>query len=206
MADRLDIKAFDNILDVSTGTADVALILARKMQLLGRNSGQPITGLDPSANMLSIARSKVEQTKLSDMIKLVQGDAQNMHSLKSNTFEKVTQSFGIRNVPDRLKALKEIHRVMKSGGKAVIMEFFSPLKRDGYLDRLARVFVKYFVPTIGAVISGGHTAAYNHLSDSIFNFPSTEEFKQLMLDAGFAECHIESVFFNVVNLCICSKK
>ena len=202
----LNLQASDRVLDVSTGTGDVAILIAKKMQSLGKKDGQPITGFDPSNNMLSFAASKLEQEKLTSMVKLIQGDAQHMKGIGSNSFDKITMSFGIRNVPDRKKALKELYRVARRKSTVIVMEFFAPLGvKDGILSSFAEVFVKLIVPAVGTVISGGHTKAYNHLSDSIFNFPSTDDFRSMMESSGFSQCRVESVFFNVVCACVCTK-
>lgn len=202
----LHLQANDRVLDVSTGTGDVAILIAKKMQSLGKKDGQPITGFDPSSNMLSFATSKVKQEQLTGMIKLIQGDAQNMKGIGRNSFDKITMSFGIRNVPDRKKALRELYRVARRKSTVIVMEFFAPLgAKGGPLSSFAEVFVKLVVPAVGSLISGGHTKAYNHLSDSIFNFPSTGEFKSMMESSGFSDCRVESVFFNVVCACICTK-
>jgi demethylmenaquinone methyltransferase/2-methoxy-6-polyprenyl-1,4-benzoquinol methylase len=99
--------------------------------------------------MLSIASTKIEKKKYTGLIKLIKGDAQEM-SLSSNYYDKVSMSFGIRNVPDRMKALKEIFRVMSPNGKVIIMEFSTPL--SGFLTPVTKFFLHYVMPTIGMYI------------------------------------------------------
>ena len=204
LVDELDLKVDDIILDISTGTGDVAIWIAKRMQSLGKNDGQPITGFDPSSKMLSFAAIKIEEGNYSGLIKLIEGDAQNMDSLNDNTYSKVSQSFGIRNVPDRMKALREIYRVMRADGKVIIMEFATPL--SGLLAPLAKVFLHNLVPLLGSLVSGGHNAEYDHLRDSILNFPSPAGFTQMMTDSGFSECIHKDLFFDVVHLFICYKR
>jgi demethylmenaquinone methyltransferase / 2-methoxy-6-polyprenyl-1,4-benzoquinol methylase len=203
LVDKLELVDQDVILDVSTGTGDVAILVAKKLQNLGRKDGQPVTGFDPSAKMLSFAAKKIEDGKLKDLIQLVQGDAQNMDTLKDNYYSKVAMSFGIRNVPDRMKALKEIYRVMRHNGKVIIMEFSTP--SSGYLAPISKFLLQHFVPTVGGLISGGHTAEYDHLRDSILNFPSPSGFQQMMTDAGFSDCGNADLFLDSVYLYTCSK-
>jgi demethylmenaquinone methyltransferase/2-methoxy-6-polyprenyl-1,4-benzoquinol methylase len=204
LVEELNLRADDIILDISTGTGDVAIWIAKKLQTLGKFDGQPITGFDPSSKMLSYAAIKIEELKLAELIQLIEGDAQHMSSLADNYYDKVSMSFGIRNVPDRMKALHEIHRVIRPAGKVIIMEFATPL--SGFFSPLARFLVNNFVPAIGGLISGGHTKEYDHLRDSILNFPSPDGFKEMMLKSGFADCISKSIFFDVVHLYICHKK
>mmetsp|Transcript_26194 Transcript_26194/g.25032 ORF Transcript_26194/g.25032 Transcript_26194/m.25032 type:complete len:279 (-) Transcript_26194:55-891(-) len=203
LVEDLDLKVDDIVLDMSTGTGDVALWIAAKFITLGKNNGQPITGFDPSGKMLSIASTKIEEKKFTGLIKLIKGDAQEI-SLSSNYYDKVSMSFGIRNVPDRMKALKEIFRVMSPNGKVIIMEFSTPL--SGFLTPITKFFLQYIMPTIGGLISGGHKSEYDHLKDSIINFPSPEGFKQMMIDSGFSDCISKNIFFDVVHLYIDIKK
>ena len=203
LVDNLDVVAQDVILDVSTGTGDVAILIAKKLQDLGVKDGQPVTGFDPSAKMLSFAAKKIEDGKYKDLIQLVEGDAQNMDTLKDNYYSKVAMSFGIRNVPDRSKALREIYRVMRQNGKVIIMEFSTPA--TGYLAPISKFLLQYFVPTVGGLISGGRTAEYDHLRDSILNFPSPTGFQQMMTDAGFSDCSNSDLFLDSVYLYTCLK-
>ena len=203
LVEELDLKADDIVLDISTGTGDVAIWIAKKLQTLGKFDGQPVTGFDPSTKMLSFAAIKIKEGNYGGLIKLVQGDAQNMDTLDDNHYDKVSMSFGIRNVPDRMKALREINRVMRVDGKVIIMEFSTPL--SGVLAPLAKVFLHNMVPILGSLISGGHNAEYDHLRDSILNFPSPTGFKQMMTDSGFSKCMNKDLFFDVVHIFICRK-
>ena len=204
LVENLDVKADDIILDVSTGTGDVAIWIAKKLTSIGVTHGQPVTGFDPSSKMLSYAAVKVANGNFDNMIQLVQGDAQNMDTLKSDYYSKVTMSFGIRNVPDREKALHEIFRVMRNNGRLIIMEFSTPL--TGFLSPVSRFLLQNFVPTVGGLISGGHKAEYDHLRDSILNFPSPTGFIELVTSCGFTDCSNVDLFLDTVHLYICSKK
>ena len=211
LVEKLDITVDDMILDLSTGTGDVAIRMANKLKSIKPVISHPhthsIIGLDPSGNMLAFAAEKIQKSNLTDYIKLIQGDAQDMNELENGTFSKVSMSFGIRNVPYRLKALSEIYRVMQPKGKVIIMEFFAPVAENKVLSSLQQSFVRYIVPLIGSIISNGHNDEYKHLSDSIFAFPSPVVFRSLMIQSGFPSnaCTVNSIFFNLVYLCTCVK-
>ena len=205
LVDDLDVKVDDIVLDISTGTGDVAIWIAKKLQTLGKFDGQPVTGFDPSGKMLSYADIKIKEGGLNKLIKLIQGDAQNMNTLSDNYYNKVSMSFGIRNVPDRMKALREIYRVMHpDSSKVIIMEFSSPT--TGVLAPVANIFLHHVVPMLGGLVSGGHNAEYDHLRDSILNFPNPTGFKQMIVESGFVDCINKDLFFDVVHLYICHKR
>lgn len=180
-------------------------MIGKKLQALGKKNGKPaVIGFDPSAKMLSYAAKKIEEEKLTKIIQLIQGDAQDMHNIRDNHYDKISMAFGIRNVPDRIKALNEIHRVMKFGGKIIIMEFSTPF--SGWLAPLTRFILTNFVPLMGQVIAGGHLSEYDHLRDSILNFPSPDGFKEMIKNASFINIISKNIFFDVVHLYIFNKK
>lgn len=164
------------ILDVATGTADVALLLAEAMPKA------QIIGVDPSVKMLQVGVSKINSyfKRYSPRIELEYGDVRELQS-QSNRFDGATMSFGIRNVPqgDRQKALCEIHRVLKPDSVFAILEFGEPDKQAGVLGFLCSVFIKHIVPFLGGILTG-HPRAYRYLQQSIDNFPSPSEFITLL--------------------------
>jgi demethylmenaquinone methyltransferase/2-methoxy-6-polyprenyl-1,4-benzoquinol methylase len=162
------------ILDLATGTADVALLLADGIP------GSTVIGVDPSNSMLNIGRVKVRDRKLEERIELRQGDAQDlMDSLEESSFDAATMSFGIRNVPNREKALCEIHRVLSPNSVFCILEFSEPDDDAGIMGYLARIFIRHVVPVLGGIVSGA-PREYLHLQNSIKDFPSPKEFGALM--------------------------
>jgi len=180
------------ILDLATGTADVAILLAEAAAEIeageGDSSMAPTTvlGVDPSANMIDVGRDKVESKSLSDVVTLQIGDARDLKGLKDSAYDAATMSFGIRNVPERDVALCEIHRVLKKrgnngrgGSKLGILEFSEPEPGTGVLPFLARMFIRHIVPALGAVLSGA-PREYMHLQNSIKEFPTPAEFRALM--------------------------
>jgi len=158
-----------HILDVATGTADVALAIART------HRGAIVVGLDPSAAMLDVGRGKIDAAGLTDRITLVPGDAQRL-PFDDDSFDGVCISFGIRNVPDRLAGLKQMTRVTRPGGKVCVLELSEPK------SPLARFHVHQIVPRLGAWLSG--SSEYDYLQRSIAAFPPPDEFSSLMTMAG----------------------
>eukprot|EP00526_Cylindrotheca_closterium_P018111 CAMPEP_0113630538 /NCGR_PEP_ID=MMETSP0017_2-20120614/15867_1 /TAXON_ID=2856 /ORGANISM="Cylindrotheca closterium" /LENGTH=298 /DNA_ID=CAMNT_0000541007 /DNA_START=68 /DNA_END=964 /DNA_ORIENTATION=- /assembly_acc=CAM_ASM_000147 len=177
------------VLDLATGTADVAILFAeahRDTKTEGSTKRDlNILGIDPSINMITVGREKVASKKLSDEVVLELGDARNLQDLAENTFEAATMSFGIRNVPEKKHALCEIHRVLKKetesevGAKFGILEFSEPGEDSGIMGAGARLFIRYVVPVLGAILSGA-PREYMHLQNSIKEFPSPKEFAALM--------------------------
>lgn len=178
------------VLDLATGTADVAILMAKeynqkKSGHVSKIQNIHILGVDPSANMISVGREKVKKENLTDKITLDLGDARNLKDLESDFFHAATMSFGIRNVPEKQQALCEIHRVLKKeegdvkGAKFGILEFSEPGDDFGIMGMGARLFIRHVVPVLGALLSGA-PREYMHLQNSIADFPSPKEFANLM--------------------------
>lgn len=210
LVDELGLASFNgprlDILDIATGTADVAIMIAGDAQRLGLGTKTAIVALDPSRGMLDYARVKVESLHLSTLVTLQVGSAEESSDLlqAGRLFDKVTISFGIRNFADRSKALRAIRRVLKDRGmsQVCILEFVTP--QSGLLAPLARAFLVYAVPFLGQLVAGGgHAAEYAHLRDSILSFPSPAGFVRVMKEAGLQNCASRSVFMDVVHLFSC---
>jgi demethylmenaquinone methyltransferase / 2-methoxy-6-polyprenyl-1,4-benzoquinol methylase len=161
-------------LDVATGTADLAIDAAR------RRAGIDITGLDFVGEMLQVGQAKIVKKGLSRRIRLVQGDALCM-PFADSTFDVAAIAFGIRNIPDRVAALKEMMRVVIPGGCVMVLEmtftrnWFSSLMYRTYLNRILPLVAKRF---------SLNPRAYYYLADSIMNFPPPPEFVGMMEGAG----------------------
>jgi demethylmenaquinone methyltransferase/2-methoxy-6-polyprenyl-1,4-benzoquinol methylase len=168
------------LLDVATGTADVALQLAKDIPT------STILGIDPSNNMLEVGRVKIQQRELQEQIELQLGDARDFSKYSANTFDGATMAFGIRNVPERDIALCEIHRLLKPSGVLAILEFSEPDDSFGVLGMLARLFIRHVVPIVGGVLSGA-PREYLHLQNSIKDFPTPPRFKELMENLSCGE-------------------
>lgn len=162
-----------HLLDVATGTADVALLMAQAIP------SASIVGIDPSPGMLQVARKKVKDHNFESVIQLQVADAQDLTTLSAQSFDGATMAFGIRNVPDRSKALCEIHAVLKDRARFCILEFSEPDPSFGVLGIVARYFIRHVVPVLGGLLSGA-PREYWHLQHSIRDFPTPTEFVQLL--------------------------
>ena len=184
----LNLSAGARVLDLATGTADLALLVA---------SAEPtvsVTGVDPSERMLAVGREKVEKAELGGRITLMTGSAETL-PFEPRSFDAVCIAFGIRNVPDRDRALREMARVTKLGGRVAILELSEP---RGVLGPLARFHVHTVVPWVGALLSGAKE--YHYLQRSIAAFPPAEEFAERMRRAGLNVLSVTPLTFGVCHL------
>ena len=177
------------VLDVATGTGDLAIEIARACP------GATVVGLDPSPGMLAIAQHKLERRGLASRVSLVEGDAQSLPQ-RNCEIDAATIAFGIRNVPDRSRALRELARVVRPGGRIAVLELGEP--RRGLLGALARLHCHQLVPRLGALLGG--TREYRYLQRSVAAFPSPDEFAMLMRAAGLDMLEIVSLAFGVCTL------
>jgi len=177
------------VLDLATGTADLAIQVART------EPGASVVGLDPSTKMLDVGRDKVVRAGLEARVELVQGDAQAL-PFPENSFDSLCIAFGIRNVPDRAKALREMARVTRPGGRIAILELSEP--RSGLLGALARFHIHTVVPYVGALLSG--VKEYQYLQRSIAAFPPADEFAALMKSSNLDVVAVHPLTFGVCHL------
>ena len=165
------------ILDLATGTADLALALAK------RNPQAHIIGIDISEKMLEIGKAKIEKHGLESQIELNLGDAATL-PFEDNTFDAVTVAFGVRNFEKLDKSLAEIHRVLKPEGHIFILEFSMP---ERYPMRQAyRLYFRHILPKIGKWVSKD-ASAYTYLPESVERFPKPSVFLQTLSDKGLSE-------------------
>ncbi|MBI5149616.1 MAG: bifunctional demethylmenaquinone methyltransferase/2-methoxy-6-polyprenyl-1,4-benzoquinol methylase UbiE [Candidatus Omnitrophica bacterium] len=164
------------ILDLATGTADVPLTLVRRSKKI-----EYAVGIDLADKMLSIGQKKVTAAKLEDKILLNHGDAGHT-DFNADVFNAVTIAFGIRNAEDPLQVLREMRRVLKPQGRALVLEFALP--ENKILRALHLFYLRTIVPAIGGLVSG-HGAAYRYLNQTIERFPCGPDFCAIMEDAGF---------------------
>ena len=177
------------VLDLATGTGDLAIDLARA------RPGATVVGLDPSTEMLAIAQTKLDKRGLSDRVSLVVGDAQQL-PFKDCEMDAATIAFGIRNVPDRPAALREMARVVRPGGRIAVLELGEP--RRGLLGGAARIHTRHIVPRLGALLSGSREYAY--LQKSIAAFPPPEQFVEIMTTAGLHVIEVVPLSFGACTL------
>jgi len=181
------------VLDLASGTADIALAVARHYPSI------QVLGIDPSAGMLEVGRSKVASAGLESRIELQIGDAQSL-DLADNSVDACSIAFGIRNVPDRLAALREMARVVRGGGQVVILELSTP--QHGFQAWASRMHVEHFVPLVGGLLSGPE--AYQHLRDSMNSFPADDDFINMMSEAGLEQPTVRRLGLGVCGLFVAS--
>jgi len=169
-----------HVLDLAAGTGDLSFAIATS------HSDASVLGVDPSAAMLQVAQSKAERTALQERVTFQCGDAQAL-DLPDDSFDACSIAFGIRNVPNRELALREMARVVRPGGRVVVLELSIP--RSGLLAWGARLQVDYVVPVLGGILSG--PSAYKHLRDSMHAFPDNKQFAQDMEEAGLEVCSVD---------------
>jgi demethylmenaquinone methyltransferase/2-methoxy-6-polyprenyl-1,4-benzoquinol methylase len=183
------------VLDVATGTGDLAIELAKAVP-----AGKVI-GLDPSANMLAVATLKLAKLGLDGRVALIEGDAQALPQANCE-IDAATIAFGIRNVPDRPRALRELARVVRPGGTIAVLELGEP--KRSLLGRAARFHTRHVVPRIGALLSGKRE--YRYLQTSVAAFPPNDEFAQIMRDSGLDVRKVIPLTFGVCTLFIATPR
>ena len=178
------------ILDLATGTADLALLLARY------NPQAHIIGMDLSEKMLDIGKAKVAKCGMGNQIELQLGDAASM-PFKDNTFDAVTVAFGVRNFEDLDKGLSEIRRVLKPDGQAYILEFSMPERFP--MKQLYRIYFKRLLPIIGRIVSKDPDA-YTYLPASVERFPKPKAFLELLSQHGLGNGTTKKLTFGIATL------
>jgi demethylmenaquinone methyltransferase/2-methoxy-6-polyprenyl-1,4-benzoquinol methylase len=178
------------LLDVATGTGDVAIMAQRMLH------PEKITGIDISEGMLALGREKVEKAGLSGVITLQQGDSETI-SFPDATFDAITAAFGVRNFEHLEKGLGEMCRVLKPGGKAVILEFSNPTKTP--VKQLYNFYFRYITPLIGKWIARNQ-AAYTYLPDSVKAFPQGKAMCDILHKVGFQAVTCKTLTFGICSI------
>ena len=188
---RLPERGALRLLDLATGTADVPLAAARRAPGLER-----AVGVDMAGAMLAVGRTKIARAGEGGRLHLVRGDAMTT-CFPNGSFDAATIAFGIRNVTNLDKALREMRRVLRPGGRALVLEFSlpaSPVLRWGYLWYLRHVLTR-----LGALVSGD-AHAYRYLNQTIESFPHGEAFLERMRRAGFEAVKAQPLTFGIATL------
>lgn len=175
------------VLDIATGTGDIALEIARQTQ-----PDVAIVGADISSEMVEIGRQKVAASPYAGRISFEIAPCEAL-PFPDSRFDSVTIAFGIRNVVDRQKGLSEMHRILKHGGRVVILEFSMP--SSPLFEKLYRFYFLSILPKVGGLLS--KQSAYQYLPDSVLEFPSREEFKGMMARAGFRNITHHDLTFGI---------
>jgi len=175
LIDSLSSFPHEQILDLATGTGDVAIAAARKLR------PEKVVATDIAAKMLDIGRVKAIYKEVADRIDFELGDAQNL-VYADNTFDAITVAFGVRNFEETIIGLKECFRVLKPEGRIAILEFSQPQKFP--FKNLYQFYFKHILPLIGKITSQDDKA-YRYLFNSVQTFPQGEEFLKVLREAGF---------------------
>lgn len=183
------------ILDVATGTADLALTTWKYLR------PDHITGIDISEGMLNLGRQKIAKSLLSKQIELIQGDSEAI-KFPNNTFDAVTVAFGVRNFQNLERGLAEMFRVLKPGGKMVILEFSKPKK--GFFKGLYNFYMKFICPGLGKWLTKNREA-YQYLNNSVKAFPEGETFLHILQEVGFLETSFKRLSLGICTI-YCGKK
>lgn len=179
-----------DVLDIATGTADLAILLAKK------HSSVKITGVDLAENMLEVGRKKVANLNFSDRISLKQGDSLAL-PFPNDSFDSAMVAFGVRNYENPVKGMEETLRVLRPNGKFYVLEFSMPRKFP--MAQLYRFYFWAILPLIGRMVSG-HKQAYTYLPESVNAFPDGNNFILLMEKAGFKSCKFKKLSFGIATI------
>lgn len=167
-----------SVLDVATGTADVAILTYRQLKC------EKITGIDISAGMLELGRKKVSKLLLDGYIRLQQGDSESLH-FENDSFEAVTVAFGVRNFEHLHTGLQEMLRVLRPGGKLVVLEFSKPKMP---FKALYNLYMNVIAPSVGTLFSKDRDA-YRYLNNSVKAFPEGKDFLYILKEAGYTNTY-----------------
>ena len=177
------------ILDVATGTGDFA-IEALKL------NPEKVIGVDISSGMLDIGREKMKKKSLDHKIEMVLGDSEGL-PFEDNKFDAIIVAFGVRNFEDLEAGLKDMNRVLRPGGKVVVLEFSKPRKFP--VKQLYNFYFKYILPKLGRLVSKD-SRAYTYLPESVKAFPDGKNFLSVLEGSGFKKTTWTSLTFGISSI------
>lgn len=183
------------VLDVATGTADVALLTHKLLK------PAQIVGIDISDGMLNLGRKKITDQQLDQIISLHNGDSENI-DFKNEYFDAITVAFGVRNFQHLTKGLQEMFRVLKPGGKMVILEFSKPTTAG--FKQLYNLYMNIITPAVGKLFAQNKDA-YQYLNDSVQAFPEGQTFLTILNEAGFTQTYLKKLSFGICTIYCGSK-
>ncbi len=179
-----------HVLDVATGTADVALMT---FDILKPTN---IIGIDISEGMLDLGRQKIAAKGLQNTIQLYKGDSENI-GYNENSFDAITVAFGVRNFQNLLKGLQEMRRVLQPGGKLVVLEFSKP--KNIVFKQFYYLYMNVIAPFFGKLFAKNKDA-YQYLNDSVQAFPEGQTFLTIMHEAGFTQTYLKSLSLGICTI------
>jgi demethylmenaquinone methyltransferase/2-methoxy-6-polyprenyl-1,4-benzoquinol methylase len=188
-------SSLGRFLDIGCGTGELTIELA---QQAGEDS--EIIGIDFNKSMLEVAQQKAEKTGSADKLSFINGDAARL-PFPDSYFDGVATSFSFRNLsydnPMMGQYISQVFRVLKDSGRFVILETSQP--QWWFLKKLYNIYMRYFIYWMGWLISGSREA-YRYLAESVVNYYSADELKQILLKAGFRRVYFRRLFFGVVGI------
>lgn len=184
-----------SVLDVATGTGDMAILLTRQLP------GVRVTGIDISTGMLEIGREKVNRLRLAPQITLQVGDSEALE-FPDGHFDAITVAFGVRNFENLEKGLQEMLRVLRPGGKLVVLEFSQP--RTPGIRQLYDLYLRLVAPHIGKMVSSSREA-YRYLNDSVKAFPEGTAFLHILEDCGYEHPRLRRLSLGICSLYVAEK-
>jgi demethylmenaquinone methyltransferase/2-methoxy-6-polyprenyl-1,4-benzoquinol methylase len=191
----LDLRPGSRVLDLCTGTADLAIATVRRSQRA------TVLGIDFAGEMLRLAIAKVRRDGLGGSIRFVRGDAAQI-PVAAASCDAATIGFGIRNVAEPAKALAELARVLRPGGRLAILEFGQP--RIPGIRTMYAWYFRYVLPLVGRAVSK-HQSAYSYLPASVGTFPPPAEFSRMIAATGFSQVRAVPLSFGIVYLYIAER-
>jgi len=178
------------VLDVATGTADVALMTYDLLH------PKKIIGIDISEGMLNLGRKKITARNLDNTIQLFTGDSENI-GFQADTFDAITVAFGVRNFQNLSKGLEEMRRVLKPGGKLVVLEFSKP--KNVLFKGVYNIYMNNIAPGFGKMVAKNKDA-YQYLNDSVQAFPEGDSFLGIMKEAGFNQTYLQKLTLGICTI------
>ncbi|HEY8690182.1 MAG TPA: bifunctional demethylmenaquinone methyltransferase/2-methoxy-6-polyprenyl-1,4-benzoquinol methylase UbiE [Chitinophagaceae bacterium] len=184
-----------SVLDVATGTGDMAILASKLL------ATEKIIGIDISEGMLDIGKKKIEKLGLQQRIELLKGDSETI-IFDDNSFDAVTVAFGVRNFQDLELGLNEIKRVLKPGGKLVILECTKP--KLPVIKNFYNLYLNLIAPLIGRVVSKNKNA-YQYLNESVQKFPEGNDFVQILNKLGYKNASCKTLSLGISSI-YCGEK
>jgi demethylmenaquinone methyltransferase / 2-methoxy-6-polyprenyl-1,4-benzoquinol methylase len=180
----------NRLIDIATGTGDLAIAAAR------HHASIQVTGLDFVQEMMDVAREKLTKNGLAERVGFLRGDALDL-PFGDGVFDVASMAFGIRNIPDRRRALEEMKRVVVSGGQIIVLEMTAP--GTPYIRGLYRKYLVRVLPRLASIFSR-NPAAYHYLADSILHFPAPAAFAREMEESGLVRVERFAFDLGITNL------